>query len=120
MKPITVILSLFIFLQNCFAQNNSQPATSEQQSVTRIIPGAERINVYLPLIKGKRIGILANQTSSVGKTHLIDTLLKEGVDIKIIFGPEHGFRGTVSDGERIGNYIDDKTGIPVVSLYGNK
>ncbi len=120
MKPITVILCLFVFLQGCFAQKNSRPATNTQQSELQIIPGAERINVYLPLIKGKRIGILANQTSMVGKTHLVDILLKEGVDIKVIFGPEHGFRGTVSDGEKIGNYVDDKTGIPVVSLYGNK
>jgi uncharacterized protein YbbC (DUF1343 family) len=118
MKPITVILSLFIFLHGCLAQKNSQPVTNNQQP--RIIPGAERIDVYLPLIKGKRIGIFANQTSMVGNTHLVDTLRKLGVDIKMIFGPEHGFRGTASDGEKIGNYIDEKTGIPVVSLYGNK
>src|SRR5260221_10520532 len=125
MKPITVILSLFVFFQGCFAQKNSHPATRNQPPITigaatRIIPGAERIDVYLPLIKGKRIGIFANQTSMVGNTHLVDTLRKLGVDIKLIFGPEHGFRGTASDGEKIGNYIDEKTGIPVVSLYGNK
>jgi uncharacterized protein YbbC (DUF1343 family) len=56
----------------------------------------------------------------VGNTHLVDTLQKLGIDIKLIFGPEHGFRGTASAGEEIGNYIDKKTGIPVVSLYGNK
>jgi uncharacterized protein YbbC (DUF1343 family) len=76
--------------------------------------------VYLPLIKGRRIGIFANQTTTVGNTHLVDTLRKLGVDIKVIFGPEHGFRGTASAGEKIGNYIDEKTGIPVVSLYGAK
>ena len=120
MKPITVILCLFVFLQGCFAQKNSQPVSNNQQPATKIIPGAERIDVYLPLIKGKRIGIFANQTSMVGNTHLVDTLSKLGVDIKVIFGPEHGFRGTASAGEEIGNYIDKKTGIPVVSLYGNK
>ncbi|HKB45355.1 MAG TPA: DUF1343 domain-containing protein [Chitinophagaceae bacterium] len=125
MKPITVILSLFVFFQGCFAQKNSHPGANKQPPITigtatRIIPGAERIDVYLPLIKGKRIGIFANQTSMVGNTHLVDTLRKLGVDIKLIFGPEHGFRGTASDGEKIGNYIDEKTGIPVVSLYGNK
>ncbi len=97
-----------------------QPGTSNQQSVTSIIPGAERLDVYVPLLKGKRIGIFANQTSMVGNTHLVDTLLKSGVNIKVIFGPEHGFRGTASAGEEIGNYIDKKTGIPVVSLYGAK
>ncbi|MGK2862014.1 MAG: exo-beta-N-acetylmuramidase NamZ family protein [Chitinophagaceae bacterium] len=85
-----------------------------------ITPGAERIDVYLPLIRGKRIGIFANQTSTVGNTHLVDTLLKLGADIRIIFGPEHGFRGTADAGEKIGNYKDEKTGILVISLYGSK
>ena len=91
-----------------------------QDAGLRIIPGAERINVYLPLIKGKRIGIFANQTSMIGNTHLVDTLRKLGLDIRVIFGPEHGFRGNASAGEKIGNYTDEKTGIPVVSLYGSK
>src|SRR5881394_1598466 len=56
----------------------------------------------------------------VGNTHLVDTLRKLGIDIKVIFGPEHGFRGTASAGEKIGNYTDEKTGITVVSLYGSK
>ncbi len=56
----------------------------------------------------------------VGNTHLVDTLLKLGVDIRVIFGPEHGFRGTADAGEKIGNYKDEKTGIPVISLYGSK
>jgi uncharacterized protein YbbC (DUF1343 family) len=82
--------------------------------------GAERVNVYLPLIKGKAVGIFANATSMVGKTHLVDTLRSLGIDVKVIFGPEHGFRGNADAGEKIGNYIDQKTGIPVVSLYGEK
>ena len=86
----------------------------------KITAGAERVNVYLPLIKGKKIGVFANQTSMVGNTHLVDTLRSLGIDIKVIFGPEHGFRGTADAGEKVGNYIDEKTGIPVISLYGNK
>lgn len=78
------------------------------------------MDIYLPYLKGKRVGIFANQTSVVGRTHLIDTLRKSGVTIKVIFGPEHGFRGTADAGEKVGNYIDEKTGIPVVSLYGSK
>lgn len=85
-----------------------------------IIPAAERIDAYLPLIKGKKIGVFANPTSMVGNTHLVDTLRKLGVTISVIFGPEHGFRGTADAGEKIGNYTDTKTGIPVVSLYGGK
>ncbi len=86
----------------------------------RIIPGAERTDQYLPLIKGKRIGLFANQTSMVGNVHLADTLKKLGVQIQVIFGPEHGFRGTADAGEKVGNYVDKETGIPVVSLYGSK
>ncbi len=90
------------------------------QETPRILAGADRINVYLPLIKGRTVGIFANQTSIVGTTHLVDTLRSLGITIKVIFGPEHGFRGTADAGEKVGNYIDEKTGIPVVSLYGNK
>ena len=117
MKPITLFLCFFIFFEGCFAQKNDQKTINNNQ---QIVTGAERINVYVPLIKGKRVGIFANQTSMVGKTHLVDTLAKLGIDIKVIFGPEHGFRGNASAGEEIGNYIDKKTGIPVISLYGDK
>lgn len=124
-KLISAFLSLLIFIASCSAQKNQKVITHQQPGATekqesRIIPGAERMNVYLPLIKGKRIGIFANQTSMVGDVHLVDTLKKSGVDIKVIFGPEHGFRGVASAGEKIGNYIDEKTGIPIVSLYGEK
>lgn len=91
-----------------------------QYGDTGIAAGAERIPVYLPLIRGRRVGIFANQTSLVGNTHLVDTLRKLGVDIKVIFGPEHGFRGTADAGEKVNSYTDEKTGIPVISLYGNK
>src|SRR6185295_18564084 len=139
MKFISLIFSLLIVLTNCKAQKNQrgpseqpatssqsektpseQPVTRNQKPDTRITPGAERISVYLPLIKGKRVGIFANQTSMVGNTHLVDTLKKLGVDIKVIFGPEHGFRGTADAGEKVGNYVDQITGIPVISLYGGK
>lgn len=82
--------------------------------------GAERIQAYLPLLKGKRVGLFANQTSMVGNRHLVDTLRSLGVKISVIFGPEHGFRGTADAGEKVGNTIDSATGIPVVSLYGSK
>jgi uncharacterized protein YbbC (DUF1343 family) len=109
---------LAIALSLAFFCSHAQKAgTSLQKKIT---PGAERMTVYLPLLKGKKVGIFANQTSMVGSTHLVDTLKKSGIDIKVIFGPEHGFRGTADAGEKLGNYIDEKTGIPVVSLYGSK
>lgn len=116
MKYLLLFCCLALF-NPCF----SQPvATSPIFQGKKIMAGAERINVYLPLIKGRKVGIFANQTSMVGNTHLVDTLRKLGIEIKVIFGPEHGFRGTADAGEKIGNYTDEKTGIPVVSLYGNK
>lgn len=93
---------------------------SSSVDAQRITPAAERIATYLPLIKGKRIGVFANQTSMVGNTHLIDTLKSLGINITVIFSPEHGFRGTADAGEKVGNVIDPKTGIPIVSLYGAK
>ncbi len=85
-----------------------------------IRPGANNVSEYIPLLKGKRVGLFANQTSMVGSAHLADTLQKSGINITMIFGPEHGFRGTADAGEKVGNYTDTKTGIPVVSLYGAK
>jgi uncharacterized protein YbbC (DUF1343 family) len=112
-----LLIFLFVTSINCSSQNANTPKIRQQSN---ILAGAERITVYLPMIKGRKVGIFANQTSMVGKTHLVDTLRKMGVDIKVIFGPEHGFRGTADAGEKVGNYIDKKTGIPVVSLYGSR
>lgn len=104
--PFILVLSLVVLWSlNVFGQ---------------VLPGAERLESYLPLLKGKRVGVFANQTSMVGNTHLVDTLMSLGVEVKVIFGPEHGFRGKADAGEKVGNAIDEKTGIPVVSLYGAK
>lgn len=89
-------------------------------TVQSVRTGAERLDKYLPMLKGKRVGVFANQTSIVGNTHLVDTLLKLGVNITVIFGPEHGFRGTADAGEKIENVTDPGTGVPVISLYGKK
>lgn len=124
MKNVFPVLFFALVISSCHAQKQGQTASDNKQipaaNTQRILPGAERINVYLPLIKGRKVGIFANQTSTVGNTHLVDTLKKLGVNIKVIFGPEHGFRGTADAGEKVGNYVDQKTGIPVVSLYGSK
>jgi uncharacterized protein YbbC (DUF1343 family) len=83
------------------------------------IPGADQIESYKSLIAGKTIAIVANQTSMVGKTHLVDNLLSLGINIKVIFAPEHGFRNLADAGETIDNGKDLKTGISVISLYGS-
>lgn len=84
-----------------------------------VITGADRMQVYLPLLKGKSVAVFANPTSLVNGTHLVDTLLKSGIKVVRIFGPEHGFRGTADAGEKVGNAVDPATGIPVISLYGD-
>ena len=114
------ILALLIICLSFPAIAQKKEAVIAVKNTGRILAGAERLNVDLPLLKGKRVGIFANQTSMVGPSHLVDTLKKSGINIKVIFGPEHGFRGTADAGEKIGNYTDEKTGIPVVSLYGAK
>jgi uncharacterized protein YbbC (DUF1343 family) len=81
--------------------------------------GAERFDVYLKDLQGKRVGIVANQTSLVRGKHLVDLLLEKEVDIKKVFAPEHGFRGAGDAGEHIKNDVDEKTGLPIISLYGN-
>ena len=85
-----------------------------------ILTGADQIELYLPLLKGKRVGMLVNTTSIIGGKPLVDSLLTLGVTIKTIFGPEHGFRMNASNGAKVTDEIDAKTGIPIISLYGKK
>ena len=82
--------------------------------------GAEQISVYLPLLQGQRVAILTNYTALVNGSNVVDTLVKRGVQITKIFSPEHGFRGDADAGATVGNQVDPKTGIPIVSLYGSK
>ena len=84
----------------------------------RILTGADQTEKYLSYLKGKRIGILSNQTSIIGKTHLVDSLKSLGINIVTLFGPEHGFRGNASAGVSVQDEVDSATGIPIVSLYG--
>src|SRR5690606_11542837 len=88
----------------------------------KVITGADQVSSYLPLLKGKRVGLMGNQTSIVGdnKEHLVDVLLREGIDLRFAFAPEHGFRGDVERGEKVSNEYDEKTGLPLYSLYGGK
>lgn len=83
-----------------------------------IITGADQVGAYLPYLQGKRVGMVMNQTSIIGGKLSVDSLLALGVDIKMIFGPEHGFRQSASAGDAVADDIDAETGIPIVSLYG--
>lgn len=86
----------------------------------RIQTGCEQTDRYLPLLEGKRVALVANHSTIIGTTHLVDSLLTTGVQVVRIFSPEHGFRGDVADGVPIENQVDSTTGIPVISLYAKK
>src|SRR5688572_26019140 len=97
--------------------------TNESQNVDtgkQILTGAEQTEKYLPYLENKRVAIMANPTSVIGRTHLVDSLKKLGVNIVKVFGPEHGFRGNASAGTAVADEVDVLTGIPVISLYGKK
>ncbi len=106
------LLATMIFLSEVKSQ-------LKQATPSSILPGAERMEIYIPLLKGKRIAVFANPTSMVKNVHLVDTLLRSGINIVKIFGPEHGFRGDADAGEHVNDAKDAKTGIPVISLYGD-
>ena len=76
------------------------------------------MGLYLPVLQGKRVGLVVNHTSRVGRSHIVDSLIARGVTIKTIFAPEHGFRGQATDGEEISSNRDARTGIMITSLYG--
>jgi uncharacterized protein YbbC (DUF1343 family) len=127
MKIALAFLLAFI-LADCKTgkvDNNSGTGSADQQGISAEkqkagpVTGAEQLNEYLPLLKGKSVGLVVNHTSLAGKTHIVDTLLTAGVKIKTIFAPEHGFRGDADAGEKIKSSVDAKTGIPYVSLYGS-
>lgn len=82
-----------------------------------ITVGAARTDVYLPLLKGKRVALLSNQTGMVGDKHVLDILIEKGINVVTIFSPEHGFRGKADAGEHVANSVDEKTGVPIASLY---
>ncbi|MBX2962378.1 MAG: DUF1343 domain-containing protein [Cyclobacteriaceae bacterium] len=101
---------------------NSVPLSADEIQETKatvVVTGAEQLDKLLPIITSQRIGVVVNHTSLIGKTHLVDTLKKRNINLIKIFAPEHGFRGTADAGEEIKDGQDIKTGLPVVSLYGN-
>ncbi len=112
-------LLVVISLSFCSTPNH-QPQNSADENKLSIRTGAEQTEKYIPLLQGKRVAVMANPTSIIGNTHLIDSLKKLNVNIVKVFGPEHGFRGNASAGVRVADETDPATGIPVISLYGPK
>lgn len=109
-----VIITLALLLGFC-----NQPQAVNKPETKPIITGAERIQEWLSMVQGKKVGILANHTALVGTKHLVDTLINSGIEVIKIYVPEHGFRGDADAGEHINDGIDPSTGIPIISLYGS-
>ncbi len=114
LSTVFTLILVTAFLYSCGNQVKKETTSGA------IKTGAEQTEKYLPLLKGKRVAIVANQTSVIGKTLVVDSLKSLGVNLVKIFGPEHGFRGTASAGAVVADSIDAKTGIPEISLYGKK
>ncbi|HFA49023.1 MAG TPA: DUF1343 domain-containing protein [Bacteroidetes bacterium] len=125
--PIFFLFLFSILLASCGSpdinskniEKAEQPEAKPEKEIPKeIITGAQNISAYLPILKEKNIALVVNQTSMVGKKHLVDALLKLNISVKKIFAPEHGFRGTADAGAKIKDGVDTQTGLPVTSLYG--
>jgi uncharacterized protein YbbC (DUF1343 family) len=118
-------LPILISLSFICCNNTAKPRVSVNKKNTEIItdsiilPGIYQTDEYLDLLLDKKIAIVSNQTGLVNDVHLADTLISLGLNIVKVFCPEHGFRGTADAGAKVDNSIDDKTGLPIISLYGN-
>lgn len=108
MKKILFIVILAFITLHCQAKQS------------RVIVGAEQTNDYLPILKNKRIAVFSNHTGMVGNKHLLDVLLENKINVVAIFSPEHGFRGNADAGEHVSSSVDQKTGVPILSLYDGK
>jgi len=119
---ITLLSVVLVLFSSCNSKVEDKVSVLSQkvESHIDVIVGAQNVAEYHPFLNGKTVGMVVNQTSVIGSDHLVDSLLRLGVNIKMIFAPEHGFRGEADAGEQITDSKDSKTGIPVVSLYGKK
>lgn len=121
-KNISVLLMVSCFvtllLAACKPVSVNQSSELATQVQDEIVVGASQFSQYLPLLKDKRVGLVVNQTSRVNNLHLVDALLAKGVNVVMIFAPEHGFRGDHDAGASVENSVDSKTGITVHSIYG--
>ncbi len=115
--PLRLLLLIFLPFFS-IAQEKSTYIKPKIITSDSIKVGAQRTELYFPLLKGKNVAVVANHTALIGKVHLVDSLINAGIPVKKIFCPEHGFRGTADAGETIINSVDAKTGLPVISLYG--
>ncbi len=123
-----LLFFLLVVIISCSAENNNELEKNQEKDSTKnisnqnqkIIVGAEQTSEYLPFLKNKNIALLVNHSSIIDSTHLVDSLLSLGINIKKIFAPEHGFRGKTERGKSIDDKTDPKTGLPIIFLIGRK
>jgi uncharacterized protein YbbC (DUF1343 family) len=125
MKKLFLASFFLLMLITCTSEKEQSNVIlvpdQEETSVKNVpIPGAAKFDAYLPDLNDKNVALVVNHTSFVGEQHLLDTLLSQGIKVKAIFAPEHGFRGEADAGAQIDNTVDSKSGIPVISVYGKK
>lgn len=118
MRFTSIFFLMLLAISNTKSTTQITSLSQNTSNKPAIITGADQTKKYLPYLKGKRIGVVANQSSMIGKKSSIDSLVRLGIKIVKVFGPEHGFRGNASNGAVVGDEKDAKTGIPIVSLYG--
>ncbi|KKM63896.1 hypothetical protein LCGC14_1506820 [marine sediment metagenome] len=109
----TLFITLFFIFSAIFI-----PSVQANEANNSLVVGAQQYAKFLPQLKNKRVGLVVNQTSTIGQTHLVDALLAKSINITKIFAPEHGFRGDHDAGAHVKNAVDSKTGIPLISIYG--
>lgn len=117
---LTIIAALIFGAAIVYSKPHHPEKNNKQKAQKKIIPGADQTDLYINYLKGKNIGMVINQTSVIGKrqTASVDSLLKLGIAVKKLFGPEHGFRGNASNGAKVDDSTDPNTNLPVISLYG--
>ena len=116
-KILLAAVVLFCSTGRAITATDSSVMTKPEHSIKT---GADQTELYVPYLKGKRVAVMANPTSIIGKRHLVDSLKSLGINIAKVFGPEHGFRGNASAGAKVKDEVDPATGIPIISLYGPK
>ena len=134
-SPVVILVAMWLSLTSmtalnaCTTSKSSTNHTTTTQAASEpsgsanggeVVLGAARTDQYVPLLKGKRVALLSNQTGMVGDKHTLDLMLENGVNVVTIFSPEHGFRGNADAGEHVSSSVDEKTGIPIASLYDGK
>jgi uncharacterized protein YbbC (DUF1343 family) len=119
MRKVFPGLLAFLVSFSVFGQPDLTRLTERSSINNPVIPGALRTEVYFPMLSSMKVGVVANQTSMIGKVHLVDTLLSAGIQVVRVFTPEHGFRGNAEAGAAVGNDWDSRSGLPLISLYGD-